>query len=150
MCLVTYQRKSIKLDKDLIVYKKTYLQSTIDDSVRSLVQQFKYQVNKIYHCELGIYHSRYLGSAEFADYTSQRYYQKRFWLYLWNKLRYINPRPLTEISLGFHAYTTIKRAKSDSALTISEFMIPAGSEVFYDKTGMIVSNNIMFTGKIIK
>jgi len=65
---------------------------------------------------------------------------------------YYNKEALYAVSRGFHAFLTTKRIgdgfwnlnmQIEGKEEIKEMLIPAGSEVYYDATGLVVSNKMM-------
>ncbi len=135
MCLITRQKKAKILNKDLKVYKSisikfdnvitSYFQSSfiwhqnvlkISDSliIKPRLNPVNNNGNDWFYAD-GIALNKYEG-------MSQTYY----------------------ITFGFHACLTRKRCINlNYTGNIKEFLIPKGSQVFYDATGLIVSNQMM-------
>lgn len=61
----------------------------------------------------------------------------------WELAGYYIQCKISVVSVGFHSCATKERAKNLSGNSILPFFIPAGSEIITDKTGLIVSNQIM-------
>ena len=129
MCLVTRQRKPKILKKDLKVYK--VLKSGNDSPYNN-------------------YHWR-KGQLETTKFSLKTGNGKNFCFADFQSLKKYNDlSQCTEIGKGFHACMTKERAESvtpkiftNENYEICEFLIPKGSEVYYDCTGLIVANQMM-------
>ena len=131
MCLITEQTKPEILKKDLIVYKLLY------PNHLSYFRKFFWEKGKMKRQKMDpkIINTLlpfFLGAYNFCDNISQRMYERL--------------GRLTCITYGFHAFVTKKRAGMlyTYGTEIHKFLIPAGAQVFRDKTGLIVSNKMMF------
>ena len=131
MCLVTRQRKPKILKKDLKVYK------VLREGSRSKYQNFLWEP-EISHKEIiHITDNKKWDRFQFCDdKTMDKYYKLSGCI---------------EIDKGFHACCTKERAEGLSAdpryscikEEVYAFLIPKGSEVYYDCTGLIVANQMM-------
>ena len=128
MCLVTRQRKPKILKKDLKVYK------LLKEGNFSPFNSFRWNKTNLYKTMFCIQKGNGKDMC-FADGKS--------------KDKYFSLSQCTEISEGFHACVTMERAEelkigvSWIICTINEFLIPKGSEVYYDCTGLVVANQMM-------
>jgi hypothetical protein len=127
MCLVTRQRKAKILKEDIKVYKM------IEDGNKSVFERFTWTKGKLFTTKLGIEYGHGKDFC-FADDVCNQMYS--------------GLNNCTGISSGFHACLTKERAKQFDIkwmnnIAVCEFLIPKGSEVFYDETDLIVSNQIM-------
>ena len=138
MCLVTEQKKAKILKKDLTVYKiVTEYGGEIYGWLRD---DYKYEIGKLHEEKLVA--NKKTGSI--TDYIASEAYNKNSEDIHW---RYRND--LTHIHEGFHSALILKRLSGLSFNdTIYECVIPKGSKVFKDKTGLIVSNQIILKEKI--
>lgn len=134
MCLITRQKKAKILKKDLIVYK--CLNQREDGTFNSYFQSdFVWLKNYLYQIS---YLNPILRTNNFENHG--------IWYYADsmanNKYRGISQTYY--ITYGFHACLTRKRCNQLKYNSIiKEFLIPKGSKVFYDATGLIVSNQMM-------
>jgi hypothetical protein len=126
MCLITEQTKPITATKDMVVYKVLW-------NKESLRFNAKWTEGKLKRAKLGIDITLGLPiSFFFADCISQNKYAGTF--------------NLTVISTGLHAYTTKKRNTYNLdrvGRKLHKMLIPAGSKIFKDSTGLIVSNQMI-------
>lgn len=129
MCLITEQSEAIVLDKAKTVYK-----ALRRDLHSPCQEEFLWEPNKLYTQRL--YPKRidtrkeYKGDYTFADSRCMKVYDHK--------------GIFTCISIGFHSAKTRSRVTNLYSFTeIHRFRIPAGAKVFYDSTGLIVSNKIM-------
>jgi hypothetical protein len=125
MCLLTQQSKPIIITKDLIVYKD--VKKVEEDIYISSHEGFKWKK--------GVLEQRCLfvctcdpQTSSSLDYITNNYY--------------FNKNKVLSISIGLHAYCD-KERPSHLFGKLKEFLIPKGSEVYYDATGLIVSNQMM-------
>ena len=148
MCLITKQSKPEILKEDLTVYKSIIIENV--NTVQAGMRYFFYEKNKVYETKIltdeiditpfdrqvrDAYTDLY-SDGEFLSYTN-----------VTNK-KLLKKHSLKSFGQGFHSSISADRFDS-RFFTVAEFVIPAGSEVYRDETGLIVSNKIMFTGKII-
>lgn len=135
MCLLTRQIKPITTKKDLVVYKRL----NITNNYLSKKIKYNSYYQEGYEYVKGILNTTTFGITKELpndtisfDNIATDYYKH------YNLL--IN-RKLTVISEGFHACLTEERLNN---YEISfEFLIPKGSLIFKDATGLIVSNQII-------
>lgn len=129
MCLITRQKKPRITKRDRIVYK--YVHIDPDGSIWSyFIPGFKWRNGRVRQHKLGISSNTPLGSHKFDGIVAAAY------------MKYLDKK-VTVVSTGFHAATTKKRltvTRNDAP--IRKFLIPKGSEIFTDITGLIVSNKM--------
>ena len=141
MCLVTTQRKAKITKKDLVVFKGV---REFDGEIRSLYHGFRYEENIPYARALKIERNPVEVVTVFDDIATTKY---KPWKRDYEKsTKKAMNKIVTEISCGFHACLTKERV-TDKDYIIREFIIPKGSEVYYDATGLIVSNQIILKPK---
>jgi len=130
MCLITKQKEAIILTEDLIVYK------SFRANLWALYQNFKYERNKLYKTGLTFDKGSHVPcfDVQNANYLCRVYGDDWYD----NSLEKLG---LIGVIEGFHSARTKHRLSS--AHIIYECVIPAGSEVFFDETCLVVSNQIM-------
>ena len=130
MCLVTRQIKPITTKEDLVVFK--YVRINEDKSVWSCYYPDEpWKKGELKTTEL--YSERRLPKGVITfDYETDFVYKDAAFVK--------QDEFITSISKGFHAALTKKRLKN---LHCRKFLIPKGSKVFKDSTGLIVSNKMM-------
>jgi len=131
MCLVTYQKEPIQLDKDLIVWKEVCVNPDTNETESVFFKFF---------WEKGVLHETELNKTEDLDYYDDTVGNHYDILCREDNIR--NAR-LIRIGGGFHAFCSEERIPDISYKTIKRFLIPKGSLVYYDETGLIVSNQMM-------
>ena len=145
MCLITKQKEPIILKEDLVVYK------VLDKDLKSAMQEFQYAFNTLYEAEI-----EESENPCFAGSYDRKYYGKGLIL-----LNLVGPNTITDKSFiaygrGIHFASSIERAniyKNEiyygARFVIVECLIPAGSEVYYDETGLGITNQLTVVKKII-
>lgn len=141
MCLITNQKEPEILKEDLIVYK------VLHENLGSPIQRFKYSKNTLYENE--IEESKY---PSFADNESQNFYNKRDL----SMQKMLEIHDLKAFGKGFHSVTTEKRALNyknqiytiDPKYNVFSCIIPKGSEIYRDATGLIISNKLIIKERI--
>ena len=132
MCLITRQKKAKITKKDLVVFK------CLNNGDISVSRYFPWIEGQLVKCDLKIIKREHPSNNHGGDW----FYADHITNGIYNGLS-----NCYAISVGLHACTTKERAKrlADCYDTniIEEFLIPKGSEVFYDVTGLIVSNQMM-------
>lgn len=132
MCLVTRQIKPRITKKDLVVRK--IVRVNHDESITSFCRSsFIWIKGKLETTELGI-SKRIPRNCCVHDDPQSEYYKEG------NKQR---NRKLTVVSQGFHAVVDPNYNCNLSGYNIRKFLIPAGSTIYKDATGLIVSNKMM-------
>lgn len=140
MCLITNQKEPEILEKDLIVFK------VLDKNLKSPMQEFKYSKNKLYENE--IEESEY---PVFADEESYNFYSEGL-----STQKVLEIHDLKAFGKGFHSITTEERALSykneiysmSHKYNVFSCIIPEGSEIYRDATGLIISNKFIVKEKI--
>lgn len=134
MCLITEQKEPIILKEDLIVYK------VLRPDLESPMQYFNYILGRFY--EFGIMPSK---NPMWPDSVASEYYGK-------DNIQ--TKSPYNTITKGLYAYgeglhfiTSKERAYVYTEgiygqMVIVKCLIPAGAEVYYDKTGLGVTNKL--------
>ena len=141
MCLVTKQRRAKIAKKDITCYKRLH------PDLRSYYQNFKYSVGVLVTRELRVEYNIKdwfpLDSHVAIVYGDPMYMKGSFMFSDRNEI--LRTKSANQISDGLHASLSIDRI---GGVSVYEFVIPAGSEYFIDKTGLIVSNQIMLVNDI--
>lgn len=137
MCLVTRQRKPRITKRDLVVYKVinvNYLTKAIHSRY---FPEFIWRKGKMEETKLDYSRTEYNSAERFDREVDNKYCKGNFGSN--------NYEIITEVGRGFHATKTRKRLMECgySWESIMKFLIPKGSEVFTDITGLIVSNQMM-------
>lgn len=131
MCLITEQKVALIAENDIKCFKKVII---IKDSITSVYYNFKWSYNKVFKTKLVVKNIKNDSKARYYDHVSQDYYTNLF------------PSELLQcISEGFHSFLNIRSVWKYEPLgtTIVQAIIPKGSEYFIDKTGLIVSNQLI-------
>jgi hypothetical protein len=128
MCLITEQKKPIKIRKDLIVYKRfRYGKDKESFKPWNYMLDFNYTLNILHEQQMT--HDNIFES--WTDATSAIKYPQD------QAERY------THVHEGFHSAATLNRVKMlINVGCTAKCIIPKGSLIFKDKTGLIVSNQI--------
>jgi hypothetical protein len=138
MCLVTRQIKPITTKKDLVVFKDVKTSDQYDNVKTSHYFFFIWEKGVVNKTEFGIEKQYPFDSPKnkgvcvanpYFDRKSRNFYQK-------------DTRKHTVIKEGFHAVLTKKRMIKPRYSKVA-FLIPKGSLIFKDATGLIVSNQMM-------
>jgi hypothetical protein len=126
MCLITEQEKPIILKKDKIVYKVLTYEGM------SPCHPFTWEAGRLYTESLSARVVNtleiYDGSYTFSDTLTIREYDRKGKFFCFSR--------------GFHFSKTKKRLNLWREEKF-RFKIPAGAEVYYDKTGLGITNKIM-------
>ena len=150
MCLITKQKRAKRIEQDLIVYK-VLISSIRNNEIRYyglLMSNFEYKLNVLYKTKLkrNVKTIEKRNSNRWDSLVGKAYPS---WI--------INPDVIT-ISQGFHSFKSINRYfNNDLELKKQRIMengfakcvIPKGSLVYEDVTGLIVSDQIKLL-KIMK
>jgi hypothetical protein len=151
MCLITRQKKAIILKEDLIVYKLGYVQPRNGKTnFLSILQSYEYALGHLH--ETVICHtSRTNLCVQIWDCLSlPEGIQRKANLFGKNGL--LLPEFIS-IGKGFHWATRCNRFRfnfmNHYRRIIVECLVPAGSQVYYDDSGLGVSNQIILT-KIVE
>ena len=155
MCLITEQTEPIILDKDYIVYKTGTLKNVKGTTTTAVfvssIFEYEYVFNELYSTNMRksnlrhdvvSYHDRIVGNT----YDLQNYDVSLNMLCM--------QKNLTVVSEGFHFYLGLDAERLGSNMghreCIVECIVPAGSEIYYDLTGLGVANNIKLVGILNK
>ena len=127
MCLITNWKSPRMAKKDIVVFKN--FDCEFEDGLLSPYQGHVYQ-----RYELNITNmvadnkfSTYMGYAVLNAYPDCTEYNN----------------PYTHVHEGFHAYTNLDYSRRYSTGLTTKCIIPKGSLYYKDKTGLIVSNQII-------
>ena len=132
MCLFTNQTKPIITTEDIIVYKA--VSGITKNTVNALYSNFIYTKGILNKTQL--YSTKHGSALDEID------------LKAW-----IHETPNKIIEKGFHFAFNSKRLLgllSYGNTKIAEFLVPKGSEIYKGKEDLGVSNQIIYTGNIIK
>lgn len=133
MCLITEQKEPIITTEDIIVYKVLTKHRYGYISVFFLKQPKIYLPGTLYKTEM-----MPTNSIACFDSKVERAYD-------------VESSKLTHIGPGFHFLTFTERFNPDRLiydLSIVECIIPKGSEVYYDATGLGVANQIILKSEV--
>lgn len=141
MCLITYKQEYKKANHDIIVYK------ALTENRDSPHQHFHYPIDELMTSELKSSGSDMMAADSLVNQwiTKQRNYYEAL-------------TTLMSVGEGLHAFTNVPRGKEyiidylfggDEGLLLFEAIIPKGSVYLEDETGLIVSNQLVVTNKII-
>ncbi len=137
MCLITEQKKAKIARRDMTVYKEMIPVS--DDIAKSPYQYHSYILGELYTTKI----------EQGKDWTCYGPRDER-WLDnnypMWNLGKQADK--LICIERGYHACMTQDRVPEGSRECIYKCTIPKGSEYYTDKTGLIVSNQIIIVEQI--
>ena len=127
MCLITKQKKPIKIRKDRTVYK--ILEMIDGDMYSAYHGMHRYVKGRLYCQEMNANNISY---NVFDSIASEAYPN-------WRTKNY------THVHQGLHAVKYRGRIRGEMFENeyIVEFLIPKGSLIYEDKTGLIVSNQII-------
>ena len=136
MCLITEQKKAMRTKEDMIVWK-------VMNGVESPYQGFVYEQGILYKTNI----KKDYENPCWADEISRKAYVGVGDLVIsnapetsWKEAGYVS------IGEGFHSCISEERAltlKDFFTENIRSFLIPAGSLIYKDRTGLVVSNQIM-------
>jgi hypothetical protein len=140
MCLITKQKKPIKIKKDMTVYKKV---NYINDKFTSEHNSFNWELNHLYSTELKPsknikMHDEFVYEKYKLDEIEYNYNEA-------DKQSILNSKGLISIGSGFHSVNNINRFIYGlyGKNVYVKCIIPKGSLIYKDKTGLIVSNQII-------
>jgi|GEM_PF-6784958 len=128
MCIRIENRKYTIAKEDIIVYKAC---KKWGENFYSYYECFKYIPNKRYHSEISFRQD----SAGYLDGV-----ERMAWLNVDKNILFIEE--------GFHSCLTMDRLYTYTPTVTGQFIIPRGSKIWYGRTNLIVSDTIIFTGKI--
>ena len=130
MCLITKQKRVKILKEDLVVYKMI---RSVGDRCFAWMRDFEYTLGFLHKQEMEVNNTPQTAMDEDV-------------LHAYNILNSLEHSiHLTHVHIGFHFATSIERVY-DYNEVIFECIVPKGSRVYFDKTGLGVTNQI----KIVK
>ena len=145
MCLITRQKDPIILEEDLEVYK-IINQLVYKNGVyySAFIKGFEYKLNKLYSTTI----------EKASDHTSyfDNIVAEHYNLSDWRSIKEaIKKEEFFSYGQGFHSIVgkeSIKRRTNSNFRLLSErrvvkCIIPKGSEIYYDETGLCVSSQII-------
>lgn len=152
MCLITEQQEPIILKEDLIVYK--LLEVSMSGSLHSWFFSKRWELGELYEVDIEESTDHGWHDAEVLKvYTGYKFSSMgsnsnavtlidEFINSIGTKYKCFGP--------GFHSCTTIERAQMTkySKDSLFEAVIPKGSEVYFDKSGLVISNKLMIKREI--
>ena len=154
MCLITKQSKPTILTEDMVVYKSLYIKTTYFLNLKFKFLQ-KQKILSIYYKNIWKLHCLYKTNIT-ETYSSDelRFYDICAYDTYINNICTINQLPqliyngtLHSYSTGFHTADTAERAK-EIGYSVFKCIIPAGSEIYKDDSGLIVSNQLILVENI--
>lgn len=136
MCLITEQQIPCRTTEDKTVYKIITKETNNICRPVFMNTHFEYHIGRLEKTTLTL-----------SDDISERHFD-----YVVGTEYKLEKRRITDYTIvtqGFHAMTTLDRAKNalddeEPSQFIAEFLIPKGSQIYTDKTNLIVSNQIIF------
>lgn len=131
MCLVTRQTEPKVMENDLIVYKIVARDLMSGEAIVEYQSYYHYYLWKkgvLKETKMVTGSYQWCDCEKFDSETHDAYPDKS--------------GKFTEVSEGFHAFKTKKRA-GYSGVFLKQFLIPKGSLYYEDESGMIVSNQMM-------
>jgi len=142
MCLVTYQKKPVVATEDIVCFKIVrHCCDLLTTDFYSYYYKFKWYIGKLYITELSFVTGLDYYSCNFYDAISDDFYNDK------HRLSFLER--LVEVSDGFHAMLDFNRANLENDNRIlAECLIPKGSLIFTDATGLIVSNQMIMLGEV--
>ena len=129
-------------EEDITVYKVCYVPSFAKFfnkpiiAAESIYRNFEYLLNVLYQRDIG-----FSNEEPYSDETERA---------AWDN-KNLNEDKLF-ITTGFHSFASIERCKRhmmNGMMSIVEFIIPKGSELYKGRSECLVSNQIIFKGKAI-
>lgn len=152
MCLITKQNEPVITDADVVVYKLVTIKDPSINNKREVSPGFYYNSklvyteNEVYETDLkNEYDSQEITpfDDDVINYLEQNIYPK------YPDLRISDLAEkgiITAIGQGFHFALQKTRLRNNPLdLALESFTVPAGSEVYFDETGLGVSNKIIYT-----
>jgi len=148
MCLITERTEEVILSKPMTVYKK------VKSSIFMTGQKIDNNIKEVYTSREGRYFKYVKDRLEVTeiekstlplcadDIVFDAYYKNNN-----NIHAKFNSGELIALGQGFHSGKSIGRIKQMILLSsevIAEFEIPKGSIVYFDSTGLVISNKIIF------
>lgn len=137
MCLITLSNWPTRIKKDMIVYKAVSQPSYVPkNKARSLIQNFEYTEGVVYKTKMRIADCVFAEESGPLSYDNEA--DRCLFEYLDKKqLSYLTM--VNVISEGFHSAKDPNRLENG---WIRKFLIPKGSYIYRDYSGLIVSNQI--------
>jgi len=145
MCLITYQKEPIILEEDLIVYKDLIIKNNF---IYSRFFSMVYELNTLYTTKIA---SAKGNDICFYDRDARLAYLTTYEMIGdWNDNpftpeQFIGKYNLNSIGSGFHS---ILDGMNGYRPVNFKCKIPKGSEVYYDNSGLVASNQIIILGRI--
>jgi hypothetical protein len=150
MCLITNQTEPIILEKDLFVYKFCKKEN-------NKIKPYFYDKSKLIYKKNVLNIENIKNSSddyrrtEFFDRTAKNYLFENSNPSIYDLESMIESNKLKSISSGFHFIASKQRIKlcnNYEHLKVYTFIIPKGSEVYFDASELGVTNKIMYVSKI--
>lgn len=136
MCLITEEKETRITDEDIICYK------ILNHDLTSTTTNYQYVLNKLNETKITMEEmsrGRFMSSDScWADWKATERYIFEF------------DNILNVVSEGFHSFLTLERLFIwVMPNKVYKCLIPAGSEIITDDTGLIVSNQIIILEKCV-
>jgi hypothetical protein len=156
MCLITKQKRPEILKEDLIVYKELnncWDSTTNDYEIKSCLTSFKYELGVLYQTEIKESEiPRNFDTIAWNLNFKPMSQKDRDLLYeqysrlsdSTSDVRFFQELGYKVYGAGFHSFESKYRTNDINY----ECVIPAGSEVYRDKSGLIVSNQIIIKHRL--
>lgn len=151
MCLVTRQKKPIILEEDLVVYKQGRLEKTCSGKLVfvSGIQGYGYAFDRLYETGIRQTARRKSCVAVFDEIVASNLLNTDnvyAFSQLFDKFNLLRPEFIS-ISHGFHWALSKERYDNRQPMygrmNIVACVVPAGSQVYFDDSGLGVSNQII-------
>jgi hypothetical protein len=158
MCLFTKQKTPTITDADMIVYKCVEVRiypgdhEDFDADVFSLIQGFPYVFGKLYSTEI----KKSKNDYAYNDVTVKNHYKLDDIAYKnisdisdENRLKAVRENGIEVYSDGFHFFINNDHRTAVRCYDVGKFVkctIPAGSEIYFDETGLGITNQLIING----
>ncbi len=138
MCLITKQTKPVKTRKNKTVYKLVNPGNEKNTTCESFLspRPFLYEIDVLNQTEINTSTEK----AAYDNIVQEKYKLDPRHIDDYNK----KLKTITVLGEGFHAALEAGRLSTYGNKIIAEFLIPKGSLVYTDATGLIISNQIIF------
>ena len=139
MCLITKQQEPTIIAHDMTVFKLVKKYTSVTNICGSDMQDFDY--------ELEVLNRTYLKEATEDRIPYDDQVTKHYGLRYDNKTGMTISKEVRTIGPGFHSFSSKERigiVDGETSERIARFLMPSGSEIFQDETGVLVSNQIIF------
>lgn len=144
MCLITEQKKPKRVKEDMIVYKTGYAHYNSNgnlEEVNAVFNFFNYLPHQLYETKFSFINPASREAIGYDDEVNLAYGNR-------NER---STKNLLVVAKGFHSAKNIERLKQSSNHCGHKFecIIPKGSLIYEDKTGLIVSDKIIIKKELL-